>query len=132
MSLPDPKDDGNLFIILFTADLPNPPMTLDEQRDTQEAAHRSIRAKYDAGIPLFTKTQIQDVVRQLELESDSNLDQKVSVTGLDGLAVHFPIETGKEYPDHGYGDDYICIMYESQSTCKRSRTFSIFQIPSDF
>ena len=103
-------NDGDVFVFLATANLPSPPMTIDEKREQQAAAHRLIQAKYDAGIPLFTKDLFRDVVRQLE--SNSNVDQRVSVTGLDGLAVHFPIETGREYLSHPYGDDHVCIMYK--------------------
>ncbi|KAK4149175.1 hypothetical protein C8A00DRAFT_19105 [Chaetomidium leptoderma] len=70
------------------------------------AAHRLIQAKYDAEIPFFTKDSFRDVVRQFE--SDGNLDRLVSVTGLDGVAVHFPLETGREYLTPMYGDDYVC------------------------
>ncbi|KAK4153599.1 hypothetical protein C8A00DRAFT_15200 [Chaetomidium leptoderma] len=73
------------------------------------AAHRLIKTKYDAGIPFFTKDLFRNVVRQLE--SNNDLDQKVSVTGLDGFAIQFPIETGKEYPYYSPGDEHICIIF---------------------
>lgn len=62
------------------------------------AAQQLISTKYHAGIPLFTKGAIQDVVQQLErCKNDGTLDQGVSITGLDGRSVWFPIETGNEY-----------------------------------
>ena len=107
MSLYQP--DG-VFIFLAYANLPDPPMSLDEKLEVQTAAHRLIQAKYDAGIRFFTKDLFRDVVRQFE--SDGSLCQKVSITGLDGVTVHFPLETGREYPSRPYGDGYVCIMYE--------------------
>jgi hypothetical protein len=100
----------DVCLVLATTNLPDPPMPLDEKRQEQTTALRLIQAKYDAGIPLFTKDLFRDLVRQLD--SDHSTDQGVSVTGLDGLAVHFPVETGRDYPSHPYGDDHICIMYE--------------------
>lgn len=105
-----PQFDGdNVVSYSASADLPDLPITLAEKREVFAAARRLIQAKYDAGIPLFTKDLFRDVVRQLD--SDDTLDQKVSVVGLDGRAVHFPIETGKEFPHRPYGDDYVSIMY---------------------
>ena len=121
MSSPLLFDDGQICIIVAPADLPDPPMTLDEKRDKRAAAHRLIKAKYDAGIPFFTKDLFRDVVRQFE--SDNTTDQRVSVTGLDGRVVHFPIETGSEFPDHGYGDDYVCIRY--YIVCNHFPTFCL-------
>ncbi|KAK4099262.1 hypothetical protein N658DRAFT_430361 [Parathielavia hyrcaniae] len=84
-------------------------MTLDEKREELAAAHQLIQAKYDAGVPFFTKVLFRDLVRQLE--SNGNPDQKVSVAGLDGLAVQFPVETGQEYPGYSSNnDDRVCII----------------------
>lgn len=103
-------DDDGVYIVVAFGDIPDPPMTLDERSERMTAAHRLIQAKYDAGIPFFTKDLFRDVVRQFE--SDGNHDRVVSVTGLDGVAVHFPLETGREYQTPMYGDDYVCIMYD--------------------
>ncbi|KAK4232726.1 hypothetical protein C8A03DRAFT_20036 [Achaetomium macrosporum] len=111
------SDDDDISVhsvVLATADLPNPPMTLEEKREEMLAAHRLIQAKYEAGIPFFTKELFRDVVRQLEC--NNNPEQRVSVTGLDGFAVQFPIETGKEYEYYSPGDDRTCIMYVSAVT----------------
>ena len=101
----------NRFVFLATADLPNPRMTAAEKREELEAANRLIQAKYDAGVPFFTKDVFRDVVQQLE--SESNPGRRVSITGLDGLAVHFPIETGTSRPDIEMEDEeMLCILYE--------------------
>jgi hypothetical protein len=104
-------DDDEVSVVLATASLPNPPMTLDEKRQELMEVHRLIRAKYDAGIPFFTKDLFRDVVQQLE--SDSS--ERVSITGLDGFAVDFPIEPGKEYQYHPYGHGYFCVKYKYDS-----------------
>ena len=103
-------DDG--FIFLATADLLNPRMTAEEKTEELEAANRLIKAKYDAGVPFFTKDVFRDVIQQLE--SETNLGRRVSITGLDGFAVYFPIETGTSHPDLQFEDDedIICVLYE--------------------
>ncbi|KAK3292441.1 uncharacterized protein B0H64DRAFT_228647 [Chaetomium fimeti] len=83
-----------------------PPTSLDERREAQLEAHRFIQAKYDAGVPFITKDLLRDVVRQLEEDGNDTL----SITGLNGVAVDYPIETGKENPHPMCGPGYICIM----------------------
>ena len=97
---------------MATADLPNPPMTAEEKREELEAANSLIRAKYDADVPFFTRDLFRDVVQQLD--SRTNLSRRVSITGLDGLAVHFPIETGTLYRDLHVEDneDITGVQYE--------------------
>lgn len=90
-----PSGDGNIdpFVVLATADLPNPPMTLQEKRDELTAAHELIRAKYDASIPFFTKDQLRDIVQQLNRvtqqreQGNHNSSMTISITSLDGFAV---------------------------------------------
>lgn len=108
MSLRPQSDE--IFIVGADANLRDPPLTLDEKRERLTAARQLIQAKFDAGIPLFTKDLFRDVVRQFE--SDDNLDRKVSVTGLDGVSVDFSLKTGTKHAPHPYGDNYVCIMYE--------------------
>lgn len=110
MSLQSQLGDNAVETVVVLANISDPPMTLDEKREKRTAAHRLIQTKYDAGIPFFTKDLFRDVVRQLE--SGGYLDQKVSVTGLDGVTVQFPLKTGREYLHHAYGENYVCIMYE--------------------
>lgn len=84
-------------------------MTSDERRERQIEAHRLIKEKYDAGVPLFTKDLLRDIARQLE---DSGTEA-VSVTGLNGVAVQFPLKTADQdeyrYP---LGPDHFYIRYE--------------------
>ncbi|KAG8164437.1 hypothetical protein KVR01_006355 [Diaporthe batatas] len=108
MSLPSIHEDGGATIVVAHADLPDPPMTLDEKDEKLAAAHKLISTKYDAGVPFFTKDSFRDIVQQLE--SGGNPDHEVSVVGLDGASVCFQINTGKEHPDHPFGNDYVCIM----------------------
>jgi hypothetical protein len=49
------SDDDDVTIYMATANLPNPPITLEEKREHMTAAHRLIHAKYAAGVPFFTK-----------------------------------------------------------------------------
>jgi hypothetical protein len=107
--IPSDGDDVNPFVILATADLPNPPMTQQEKRDELTATHRLIQAKYDAGTPFFTRSLFRDVVRQLETIQQRE-ERTVSIPGLDGLTVQFPVETGNEYQYFQPGEDRICIM----------------------
>ena len=93
-------------------------MTLQKKRDELAAAQHLIQAKYDAGIPFFTKDQFRDVVRQLDAITqqlqEGNHDQAVaiSITGLDGLAIQFPVDTGKVYVNYEPPEGGVCIMYE--------------------
>jgi hypothetical protein len=102
------SDDDDVTIHMATANLPNPPKTLEEKREHMTAAHRLIHAKDAAGVPFFTNDLFRDVVRQLE--SNNSPYQRVSLICLDGLAVQFPIETGKEYQTYSSDDDCIYIM----------------------
>jgi VCBS repeat-containing protein len=108
MSLPPHSEDGGATLVVAHEDLPDSPMTLDEQCEKLAAAHKLISTKYDTGVAFFTKDNFRDIVQQLE--SGGNLDHKVSVTGLDGAPVYFQINTGKEHRDHPFGNDYVCIM----------------------
>jgi hypothetical protein len=111
-------------------------MTFDEKREELAAAHRLIRAGYDAGTPFFTKELFRDFVRQLE----SNTDDRISVIGLDRFAVHFPIETGNVYRSHPYGDEFACFMYECHDfslsaatipTCRCPLTLFLLVFPNE-
>lgn len=71
------------------------PPASDDVREKTRTAHRLIQAKYDAGMPFFTKDLFRDAVRQFESHEK---ERKVTVTGFDGVAVRFRIRTGEEYP----------------------------------
>lgn len=47
-------DNDPVEIVNVNADLGDPPMTLGEKCEKRTAAHRLIRSKYDAGVPLFS------------------------------------------------------------------------------
>lgn len=110
MSWRPPSHGEDVSVFLATAELPDPPMTVEEKREAMAAAKKLMQARYDAGLPFFTKDIFRDVVRQLE--SKDNPDQKVFVTGLDGQAVRFPLQTGEVFTDFDGADDYVCVMYE--------------------
>jgi hypothetical protein len=116
MPLTAPRiDEDGIFILVAEPDIKDPPMTFEDRRQKLEEASRLIQTKYDAGVPLFTKDLFRDVVRQIEI--DDNLHQTVSITGLDGVAVHFPLESRKEYPSRPYGDNFISVMYVYYLKC---------------
>ena len=126
-----PSDDGHFGPCIFVsrADLPDPPMSLEEERDKLTAAQHLTQAKYDAGIPFFTQDQFRDVVRQLEAitqqREEGNHDDTatISITGLDGLVVQFPIDTGKVYVYHKPRDGGVCIMYVPPSNTTRFSSY---------
>lgn len=95
-----------MFRVQFSdddGDLPSPPRK--QRRDKMGIAHELIQAKYDAGVPLFTKNLFLDAVRQFESRG------RVSVTGFDGVVAYFRARTEEEYPWHEHGDNHRCIMY---------------------
>ncbi|KAL2129427.1 hypothetical protein VTI74DRAFT_7821 [Chaetomium olivicolor] len=100
--LPEDEDDqlhGSVCIHYQTAYMPNPPMSAARQQEEMVAAREFIQTQYDAGVPLFSKDRFRDLVRQIDdcMEKENQLHpQKISVIGLDGLVVWFPVETGKE------------------------------------
>ncbi|KAI9770346.1 MAG: hypothetical protein M1839_003223 [Geoglossum umbratile] len=65
--------------------------TMSEDKATAEAISK-IQWLYDSGTPLFTKETIRDLCQQLEKFSKKG--EKVSVRGLDGVAVDFEVENG--------------------------------------
>jgi len=97
------SDSGDVRVVFVaTADLPHRPLSPDELQREMAAAQQLISAKYHAGDPLLSKDAIRDVVQQLDkCKNDSTLDQGVSITGLDGRSVWFPVETGNEYKSFG-------------------------------
>lgn len=54
-----------------------------------------IRALYDAGVPFFSKTAIQDVDRQLK--NSIQTGEQIRISGLDGTVTQVEIETGRAY-----------------------------------
>ncbi len=99
----DEVEQGAVFE--HKADLADPPMGEQQRWDHMEAAHQLIRAKYDAGVPFFTKEVIRSVVEQLDAGT-----QTIAIKGLDGLDIHFPVETGKSESFFGLSEGKTCTM----------------------
>lgn len=72
----------------------------------QEATTR-IQSLIDAGEPLFTKKELHAVWQQLRNADDMEGVQKISVNGLDGVAVEFAIETGAIHRSPQPGFEFI-------------------------
>ena len=72
------------------------PVVTENDHDTVQRLteiHTANRSFYLSGAPLFTREIIRDVSQQLKkLEGKAG---KVSVRGLDGVIVEFPVETGR-------------------------------------
>lgn len=122
MSLPTLFDDGQVYVTLAHAYLPDPPMTLGEKRDPSVVLGLDQSMRCRSSVALFTKDLFRHVVRQFESEKNP-LDRGVSVTGLDGQVVRFPIETGSKHRYQDYGDNYVCIKYVL--ICTHSPTFRL-------
>ncbi|KAK3896955.1 hypothetical protein C8A05DRAFT_39492, partial [Staphylotrichum tortipilum] len=103
----DPIDDDGPAVYVVMADWEPKharKMMLQERYDAMAAAHKLMRAKYDAGVPFYTRDLIRSVVEQL----DDGRNKTVAVTGLDGLDVRFTIDTGKPYsPGFAPGENKI-------------------------
>jgi hypothetical protein len=108
------------FDFIARVRLIDPPMSLDERREGQIEAHRLTREMYDVGVPLFTKDLLRDIARQL---ADSS-SKAVSVTGLDGVAVQFPLKTASDCRHYYHGPDYYTIWYELIQLITDSSSFS--------
>jgi hypothetical protein len=61
-----------------------------------------IRAKYDAGVPLFTKEQLLDLANQMDKHKHDNNKpgdlQAFNVEGIDGKYIMLLVEIGHEVP----------------------------------
>ncbi|KIX05454.1 uncharacterized protein Z518_06326 [Rhinocladiella mackenziei CBS 650.93] len=74
---------------------------LEETPKARADVSSHIRSLYDAGVPIYSKEMIRDVVDQLQ-----SGHQKVLVRGLDGNIVGFHIETG-QISDSIDGFDFV-------------------------
>ncbi|KAJ2967198.1 hypothetical protein NQ176_g9780 [Zarea fungicola] len=74
-------------------------------------AHQFITQLYNEGLPVFTKTALEDIAQQFDQCAEkASYGQTIRVTALNGAIVEFPLETDNPYP-YDYGDDdYRCIM----------------------
>lgn len=112
----DLDDDGICYIWYESAHLPEPPISDEERQEAMVVARELIQAKYDAGTPLFTKEQFRTIVQQLDQcsENENDTQKRVSITGLDGQTVWFPVETGKESTMHFFDKmKYKGFLYDS-------------------
>ncbi|KAJ4292217.1 hypothetical protein N0V88_005848 [Collariella sp. IMI 366227] len=106
-------DDDDIFCVYYeSAHLPEPPISDEERQEAMVVARNLIQARYDAGTPLFTKEQFRTIVQQLDqcLEDKDETQKRVSVTGLDGQIVWFPVKTGKESTMHLSVKKHKCFL----------------------
>lgn len=75
-----------------------------EEHRLCDQAQRALRNYYAEGIPFFTKESIQDIVDQIDRGTTV-----ISVAGLDGSELEFPIRTGELYPV-STGRDSVLVM----------------------
>ncbi|KAG7290352.1 hypothetical protein NEMBOFW57_000352 [Staphylotrichum longicolle] len=77
-------------------DVPCPPLTPEKLKTEATHACELLQAHYNAGRPFFSKAQLRDLAEQL-------------VRGLDGRAVSFPVEIGKDHGCHPRGPEFRII-----------------------
>ncbi|EGD93097.1 hypothetical protein TESG_00653 [Trichophyton tonsurans CBS 112818] len=68
---------------------------IDRGKDPEvqrEEAKSFVKKAYDDGVPLFTKSALREIQKQLT--SDLRAGQKVSIKGIDGVTVEFDVKTG--------------------------------------
>jgi hypothetical protein len=70
-------------------------LTGDEAQAALEIIQRVIIGKFAEGQPFFTKDAIRDVRDQINRFTEKG--QKITVEGLDGVAVEFVVETGRVF-----------------------------------
>ncbi|KAL2270009.1 hypothetical protein VTJ83DRAFT_2193 [Remersonia thermophila] len=97
-----------VFTVQYRAKVADPQMTPDEEREKRAAAYALVQSKYDAGVPFFTKDALRDLARQFQ--ANGGPGGKIAVTGLDGVTVHVPLESGQDYANRPYGDDFACVI----------------------
>lgn len=98
-------------IVLATAELPCPRLSRQKKLRMRAQAHQFITQLYNEGLPVFTKTALEDIAQQFDQCAEkASYGQTIRVTALNGAIVEFPLETDNPYP-YDYGDDdYRCIM----------------------
>jgi len=83
----------------------------EEQKGDPVKSLQEIRALYDAGAPLFTKTALRNAKRCLEASKISK--DIIPLKGLNGEVVMFNIETGRVLPA-GKLEEYIVYVTNDQ------------------
>jgi hypothetical protein len=117
-SMEEDVDIDEPLTIIALPETFDPILSEEEKRKVRAAAHHFILEQYNSGVKLFSKEAFRDAVRVFasaaaEVEQRGVLSDPsahvVSVTGLDGVAVDFPIETGAIYPYSPYPPEYVCV-----------------------
>ncbi|KAL1842122.1 hypothetical protein VTJ49DRAFT_6001 [Mycothermus thermophilus] len=142
VDIDDSPPMGNFMVLAETMD---PLLTVDEKRQVRIAAYQLIRERYNGGVKLFTKDLFRDVVRVFDsAAADSERDSSaprphvVSVTGLDGVVVDFPIQIGEVYPFSPFGSNAVCVKtkpqlhYNTIESLLHDRDIDVFSISRAF
>lgn len=91
--------------------VPCPPLTPEQLKNEASQACELLQAHYNAGRPFFSKAQLRNLAEQLARckRNPDSPGQTISVRGLDGRAVSFPVEIGKDHGCHPRGPEFRII-----------------------
>ncbi|OAL71454.1 hypothetical protein A7D00_4356 [Trichophyton violaceum] len=90
-----------------SSDQPGPGNEIDWRKDTEvesDEAKSFVKKAYDDGVPLFTKSALREIQKQLK--GDLRAGQKVSIKSIDGVPVEFDVKTG-EVVLSGINSEYV-------------------------
>ncbi|EGD92384.1 hypothetical protein H112_00046 [Trichophyton rubrum D6] len=82
---------------------------IDWRKDTEvesDEAKSFVKKAYDDGVPLFTKSALREIQKQLK--GDLRAGQKVSIKSIDGVPVEFDVKTG-EVVLSGINSEYVAM-----------------------
>ncbi|OAL68668.1 hypothetical protein A7C99_0039 [Trichophyton rubrum] len=83
---------------------------IDWRKDTEvesDEAKSFVKKAYDDGVPLFTKSALREIQKQLK--GDLRAGQKVSIKSIDGVPVEFDVKTG-EVVLSGINSEYVASL----------------------
>lgn len=86
---------------------------IDWRKDTEvesDEAKSFVKKAYDDGVPLFTKSALREIQKQLK--GDLRAGQKVSIKSIDGVPVEFDVKTG-EVVLSGINSEYVAYVLSS-------------------
>jgi hypothetical protein len=94
-------------------DTPNSPyMSRKQRKEAMAKAEKLIRAQFDAGVPFFTKAQLQNLTEQIDAcNREDNPAQQIQVKGIDGETITFDFKKGKEFCVHARGPEFSIVAY---------------------